>query len=149
MKGSDIFYNVFSRCIHVKIDARKYAELFHCGVLCMAQNPFATDHDIYRMFFEREAVRLGMSIEARQPAYTGTAELYNEPCGILEGIYFYLPKGAEVQKAHIEAYDNLLNIVPELWVLFPFAGGREMTAITTYVMDDIVKEVSQLHGVHN
>lgn len=149
MKGGDIYYNVFARCLHVDLDARRYAEIFHCAVLCMAQNPLATDHNIYGKYFEREAVRLGMGIESRRAASATMVAIYNEPCGILKAISFYLPAGTKVQNAHIETYDNLLNIVPELWLKLPFAGGREMTTITTYVMDDIVKEVSRLHGGHN
>lgn len=149
MKGSEIYHEIVLRCLRLKLDVRKYAEIFHCGVLSMAQNPLATDHDIYRKYFEREAVRLGMGVEARRPAYAGSVAVYDEPCSILKGISFYLPTGAEVLNAHIKTYDNLLKIVPDLWVAFPSAGGREMTTITNYVMDDIVKAVSRLHGGHN
>lgn len=149
MKGNEIFEAVVVRCLEFKINVITFAPLLHSAVLCMGQTPLATDHNIYCKYFEREAVRLGMCDKSRQPAFASVIEIYNEPCSFLKSISFYLPKGSEIQNAHIEAYDNLLKIVPELWELIPQAGGREMTTITAYLMGDIIESVRQLHANHN
>lgn len=147
MKGGDIYYSIVARCCELGIDAGRYSYLFHSAVLCMAPTPGATDHDIYRIYFEREAVRLGIVLDRRRPAPTSDAAECNEPGAFLEPLSFYLPKDAEILTAHIEAYENLTAIVPELRDMCDQkVGSREITAITTYLMGDIVESVRQLHA---
>jgi hypothetical protein len=153
MKGSEIYDSVVERCLDLQIAAAKYSYLFHSAVLCMAPTPSATDHDICRTYLEREAVRLGMEFWTRQPAPTSNVAECNEPGAFLEPLSFYLPEGTEILIAHIKAYKDLDTIVPELWLLYgPKAGSCELTvgncgltAITTYLMGDIVEAVRQLH----
>lgn len=146
MKGSEIYDSIVVRCGELGIDAGRYSYIFHSAVLCMAPNQGATDHDIFKIYFEREAVRLGIVLERRRPAPTSTVEECNEPGGFLEPLSFYLPKNAEILNAHIEAYENLTAIVPEIWDMYgPKAGSFELTSITTYLMGDIVESVRQLH----
>lgn len=151
MKGSEIYDSVVTRCLELNIDAGKFSYLFHSAVLCMAPVPGATDHDIYRIYFEREAVRLGMDVWSRRPALKAEAERYNAPGAFLDyPLSSYLPKDAEILNAHIEAYENLNSIVPEIWARYELqAGNSEITVITTYLMGDIVEAVRQLNDKRN
>jgi hypothetical protein len=157
MKGSEIYNSIVTRCLELDMDVYKFSELFHSAILCMAQTPAITELDIYRKYFEREAVRLGIVEDRRRPAPNAEKEQYNEPDAFLEPLSFYLPKGAEILNAHIEVYKNLTTIIPELWVMYGLkAGSCEITvgncgliAITTYLMGDIVESVRQLHAKQN
>jgi hypothetical protein len=150
MKGSDIYYSIVGRCLELKIDTGRYSNLFNSAILCMGANPVATDHDIFRVYFEREAVSLGIVLECRRPAPTLSVEECNVPDAFLEPLSFYLPKDAEIIIAHIEAYKNLAAIVPELGDMYDQkTGSRELTTITTYLMGDILEEVRQLHDKRN
>lgn len=146
MKGSDIYYSIVDRCLELYIDAGKFSYLFHSAVLSMAPTQGATDHDIYRTYFEREEVRLGMDAWSRRPAPKAEAERYNAPGAFLDyPLSFYLPKDAEILNAHIEAYENLTAIVPEIWARYELkAESCELTAITTYLMGDIIEAIRQL-----
>lgn len=157
MKGSDIYYSIVDRCLELDIDSGKFSYLFHSAVLCMAPNHGATDHDICRTYLEREAVRLGMDFWTRQPAPTSDVAGCNEPGAFLEPLSFYLPEGTEILIAHIKVYKDLDTIAPELWLLYGLKAGSceltvgncGLTAITTYLMGDIVEAVRQLHDKHN
>lgn len=150
MKGSEIYDSIVSRCCELGIDAGRYSHLFHSAVLCMAPNQGATDHDIYRIYFEREAVHLGIVLERRRPAPTSDAAQCNEPGAFPGPLSFYLPKDTEILNAHIEAHKNLTEIVPELGDMCDQKiGSRELRAITTYLMGDIVEAVRQLHEKRN
>jgi hypothetical protein len=152
MKGGEIYDSIVTRCLEIKLNTSRLSEiseLLHSAVLCMAETPAITDHDIYRKYFERAEVRLGIVEERRQPAPTSKVEECNVRDGFLEPLSFYLPKDTEIQNAHIEAYENLTTIVPELWAMYELkSGSSELTAITTYLMGDIVESVRQLHAKH-
>lgn len=146
MKGSDIYYSIVARCCELEIDADRFSYLFHSAVLSMAPSQGATDHDIYRNYIEREAVRLGMDVWSRRAAPIADAERHNEPGAFLNPLSFYLPKDGEILNAHIDAYKNLTAITFELWEMYELKKGiRGLTAITTCLMGDIVEAVRQLH----
>lgn len=160
MKGSEIYDSIVTRCLELGFNGCKFAEiseLFHSAVLCMAQTPATTDNEILMKYFEREAVRLGMDLWSRRPAPNAEIEACNEPGAFLNTITFYLPKGTEILNAHIEVYKNLDTIAPELWAVYGSKAGSSeltvencgLTAITTYLMGDILEEVRQLHDKRN
>lgn len=150
MKGSEIFDAVVGRCLEHGINVSRHGDLFYCAVICMGQKLAATDDDIYREYFEREKVRIGLRPQDKEPASIRAIEVYNEPGLFFKAISYYLPQGEQVLKAHIQVYVTMTAIVPELWEPFgPVAGGRELTKITNHLFGDIINSLWSLNAPLN
>lgn len=150
MNGSEIYDSVVARCLEHKLNVYRYACLFFPAVLCMGQKLTATDDDIYRKYFEREKVRIGLRTQDMEPASEGCIAIYNEDDKHFKGITSYLSPGTQVLNVHLEIYKTIRLNAPLLWELFGSeAGGRELTKITAYLMGDIIESVRQLHAKHN